>query len=102
MEDIIAVIDKLKKQGERITSLRREIITLFALKNVPLSALEIQKQLFKKGFGANKTSVYRQLVVLQKYTLIHEVQFGDRIKRYELSKKDGHHHHLVCIRCKKN
>ena len=91
----------LKNEGERITIVRREIVKIFASTSVPLSAFEIQKLLEKKRIRANKTTIYRQMAVLQKYKIVHEVRFGDRTVRYEFAKKDDHHHHLVCVRCKK-
>lgn len=94
------LITNLREQGERITPLRREIVRFFVLKNTPLSALEIQYELSQRGIQVNKTSIYRQLVVLQRYNIIHEVHFRDRTKRYELIRGGDHHHHLVCVRCK--
>ncbi len=95
------VIENLKKNGERITEVRRIMIEFFFRKNAPLSALDIQTELERRGHKSNKTTVYRQLATLLKYNLLHEVRLRDRTLRYELTTENDHHHHLVCVRCKK-
>lgn len=59
------------------------------------------KELKRKKIAANKTTVYRQLESLLKAGAVTEVRIGDRAKQYELVDSTGHHHHLVCLRCKK-
>lgn len=102
MSQTTHVITTLRDAGERITSLRRELLDLLGQSDQPWSVLDIQKQLVKRGFKPNKTTVYRQLAVLVRYQVIHEIRLHDRTKRYEISKDAlHHHHHLVCVRCKK-
>ena len=102
MSEAKQLITNLKNQGERITIIRREIITLLTESNKPLSANEIIKLLAEKRLSVNKTTVYRQLDLLQEYNMIHEIRLNDRTRRYEItSEKEEHHHHLVCLRCKK-
>ena len=93
------VIENLKKNGERITEVRRIMIEFFFRKNAPLSALDIQTELERRGHKSNKTTVYRQLATLLKYNLLHEVRLRDRTLRYELTTENDHHHHLVCLAC---
>lgn len=102
MSEARKLITNLKNQGERITIVRREIITLLTESTQPLSANEIVKLLAGRHISANKTTVYRQLDLLQGYNMIHEVRLNDRTRRYELAQENEvHHHHLVCLRCKK-
>lgn len=48
--------------------------------------------------GVNKTTIYRELSKLVLEGEAVEVDFGDGKKRYELAKKD-HHHHAICTKC---
>jgi Fe2+ or Zn2+ uptake regulation protein len=88
-------IEILKNKKQRITPGRRKIINIVCKSDYPLSAETIIKKV-----GMNKTSIYREFEFLLKQGFIQEVDFGDGTKRYEL-KDLKHHHHLICLRCKK-
>ena len=92
-------IAKLLAQGERITPVRRALIAVLSKTQEPQTQQELLRQLKKKGFKVNKTTVYRQLEALEKNGIIFAVHFTDRNKRYELMDENGHHHHLVCLKC---
>lgn len=81
----------------RDTELRRLVLLLLSKSKTPLSAKELLSSVIKRR-GFHKTSVYRQLDTLQRQSAIHEVELGDRKKRYELS-SINHHHHIVCAEC---
>jgi Fe2+ or Zn2+ uptake regulation protein len=88
-------IEILKNRKKRITPGRAKIINFFCKSSYPLAPETIVKKI-----GMNKTSIYRELEFLLKLSFIQEVDFGDGTKRYEL-KDLKHHHHLICLRCKK-
>ncbi len=99
MVQIHGALETLRLQGDRITVVKRAIIEILSQAEKPLSVLDMQKKLKAKKLLANKTTVYRQLNILVRYRLVHEIRLNERTKRYELSKKDDHHHHLVCMKC---
>lgn len=102
MSEAKQLISNLKNQGERITIVRREIVTVLTESSKPLSANEIIKLLAERRLTVNKTTVYRQLDLLREYNMIHEIRLNDRTRRFEISKEnEEHHHHLVCLKCKK-
>ena len=92
-------IEKLRDGGERITPIRTALIEILSKRQEPVTPAELLAALVKKGFNANKTTVYRQLEVLKRYTIVQEVRFTDCTKRFELVSESGHHHHLVCVHC---
>lgn len=94
-------INQLRAGGERITPIRTALIEILSKSKVPRTPQELLAELGKKGFKANKTTVYRQLETLQRFSIVHEVHFTDRTKRYELVSESGHHHHLVCLQCQR-
>lgn len=88
-------LEILKNRKKKLTPGRKKIIKIFCLAKNPLSA----KTLIEKT-GLNKTSIYREISFLLSQDFIQDVDFADRIKRHEL-KDRKHHHHLVCLKCKK-
>ena len=51
--------------------------------------------------GVNKTTICRELDFLMGKGLIKEIEFGEGKKRYEIDSGSDHHHHLICLNCKK-
>ena len=85
----------------RNTPIRTTLLKILSKIKKPITTQELLGALKEKGLKANKTTIYRQLESLRANHLANEVYFNDRNIRYELNKKDAHHHHLVCIKCKK-
>lgn len=97
MEDSNHLLNILRAQGCRITLIRKSLVKLFCQTSSPVSALDITKQL---SHPSHKTTLYRELQFLADRKIIKEVDFGDQVKRYELSGQK-HHHHAICTSCKK-
>ncbi len=95
----VQILENLKQQGSRITKVRSLVIGIFQPGSAPFSEPEIRAKLAKLGRTVNKTTVYRELEYLKTRKIIKAVDFGDGKKRYELN--GGHHHHLICTKCKK-
>ncbi len=94
------LIAKLRARGERITPLRKKVLDIFIRNGRPLSALDLVEKLKKSAIKCNKTTIYRQIEDLVRFNLLEEIQLGDRVVRYELN-TGNHHHHLVCMGCRK-
>ncbi len=92
--ELKAIVENLKNSGFRITPARQQIIKLFYDADYPVAADEILAKV-----KVNKTTVYREIETLLSQGFLTQVDFADSKKRYELSMR-GHHHHLVCMRCK--
>lgn len=95
------IVKTLRASGERMTPIRMELLNILSKSTEPRSPQELRARLEKKGFSANKTTVYRQLEMLERYGIVQSVQFADRTRRYELVSESGHHHHLVCVHCER-
>ncbi|EKD93196.1 MAG: hypothetical protein ACD_28C00209G0004 [uncultured bacterium] len=91
------LVDQLRLQGFRITKKRKALLEVFQESPQPVSALDIDEGLVKKGVNVNKTSIYRELEFLLNEKIIKQIQFNEGKKRYELI--GDHHHHLVCEKC---
>ncbi len=91
------LLEKLKKQGYRLTKPREEIVKV--LKDYPHSVQELFDELKLKKVSIDLASVYRSLELFAKMGIIQEVELGEGKKRYELIDENHHHHHLVCNNC---
>ena len=98
-ESTASILSSLGDQGFRITRLRKAIVGVFAVHDLPISADELMELLRSGETAFNRATVYREIAFLKEQGVIQEIQFlHERVKRYELASLD-HHHHLVCLRC---
>ncbi|MDR3643081.1 MAG: Fur family transcriptional regulator [Candidatus Doudnabacteria bacterium] len=94
------IIGNLKNLGARITKTRFGLLDIFTKHNLPLAEPDIRRLLNQQGKPVNKTTIYRELEALKGYGVVTQVDFGDGKIRYELAQR-RHHHHLVCVDCRK-
>lgn len=91
--------------GYRMTMPRQVILEVLSGTEKHLSAEDIHLAVRKSYPHVGLTTVYRTLELLADMGVLFKFDFGDRRARYELAEefqaKKGHHHHLVCTRCKR-
>lgn len=87
--------------GLRAGGARRAVVDLLAKQDCCLSAQEIRDALVgAPGATPGMASVYRALDTLTDLHLVHKVDLGGAVARYEPAHPDGdHHHHAVCRDC---
>ncbi|MBI5643867.1 MAG: transcriptional repressor [Deltaproteobacteria bacterium] len=101
MKDLTRITRELNKEGFRVTRIRKAMLEVFLDNHKPVSAEELMDALGRSKLAFNRTTVYRELNFLTERALIKEVRFlHERAKRYEAADL-GHHHHLICVSCKK-
>ncbi|GAA0364013.1 Fur family transcriptional regulator [Bacillus horti] len=66
-----------------------------------LSAEDVYLLLKEKSPEIGLATVYRTLELLHELKVIHKINFGDGVARYDLNAEgaDRFHHHLVCVQC---
>jgi Fe2+ or Zn2+ uptake regulation protein len=89
-------VKTLKERGFRMTPVRSSMLELFGKQHEPISA----EAICTHQPDAHKTTIYRELAFFEEQGLIRKIDFGDGIRRYELAERE-HHHHLICVSCKK-
>ncbi|MBN2482817.1 MAG: transcriptional repressor [Candidatus Omnitrophica bacterium] len=96
---------KFQGRGYRMTVPRQVILEVLSGTEKHLSAEDIYLAVQKSYPHVGLTTVYRTLELLADMGVLFKFDFGDRRARYELAEefqvKKGHHHHLVCTRCKR-
>lgn len=65
-----------------------------------LSIPEIQQILKNQGYSPNKTTIYREIKKLVSLGFLVEVFDLQDVVKYEFVFKK-HHHHFICLKCKK-
>lgn len=94
------ILENLRNDGFKITKVRSGIVEFFQHSGSPISASDLILTFAEKKIPVNKTTIYRELDFLLENGYIRGVEFGEGKKRYELA-NETHHHHLVCLKCKK-
>jgi Fur family ferric uptake transcriptional regulator len=97
-----ATLEALRRKGLRNGGARRAVIELLGDQDCCLTAQEIFDGLRGSSRRVGIASVYRVLELLASEGLVHRIDLGSGISRYEPAQAGGeHHHHLVCDTCGK-
>ncbi|HEX4645885.1 MAG TPA: Fur family transcriptional regulator [Verrucomicrobiae bacterium] len=91
--------DRLRRKSRKITGPRQAILELLRRHAHPMSSKEIFAAL-PQGH-CDLATVYRSMHLLESMKMVKRYDLGDGVARFELLAEgdDGHHHHLVCVRC---
>ncbi|MBR4153644.1 MAG: transcriptional repressor [Selenomonadaceae bacterium] len=97
---------KLSEHGYKMTPQRKEILQIFVDHSDyhHMSAEDVYNILRENKSEIGLATVYRSLDLLCELGMLVHVDFGDGCARYELNSADPkvhHHHHLICLKCKK-
>lgn len=98
MENEEKILSTIKEHHLRLTKTRRAILEMFFHQHAPLSVARILDELEKQAILVNKTTVYRELEMLQKIGIVQVLSLQDRKQYFELALR-SHHHHLICLQC---
>ena len=94
--------DALRRSGARSGAARESVIAYLSAQPCAVSAQEVLDGLRAEGRSVGIASVYRALDQLAELGLVHRIDLGEGLTRFESAQPDGeHHHHLVCGRCGK-
>ena len=98
--------EKLSERGYKMTPQRKEILKIFVEHpdSRHMSAEDVYGILRENDSEIGLATVYRALDLLSELGILVQVDFGDGCARYELNTADPkihHHHHLICLKCRK-
>lgn len=86
----------LNAAGYRRGGARTAVIELLDGQGCALSAFEIEAQLAGR---VARASVYRILEQLEELGLVTRLDLGQGLARFEPTRPDHHHHHMICDTC---
>ena len=93
------IYDQFKHKGVRLTKIRKILVRFLFEAQAPICAYRLRHLFLENHLKVDRTTIYRQLILLEKNGLIRKLYFIDCVPYYELSQ--DHHHHLICLKCKK-
>lgn len=86
---------RLSAAGQRYTGARRRLVEILVGTGHPVAIPEIMRRR-----GLAQSSVYRNLVDLERAGVVRRIATEEEHGRYELAEDlTGHHHHLMCSSC---
>ena len=98
----IAILKRyLDEKGLKSTQQRDFIAFAFFRTNTHISLDELLSKVRRKNARLGYATVYRTMKLLVDCGLAVERQFGDGQTRYENRPEDGHHDHIICLKCAK-
>jgi Fe2+ or Zn2+ uptake regulation protein len=96
------ILKILKEKKLSNTGPRKKILEILMNGHMPLSVQEICEKLEEEGLCFNESTVYRNLQKFLEVDLVQTFTLNDGVARFEFIKgQKNHHHHIVCIKCKK-
>ena len=98
------LIEELQKNGYKLTNQRLAVIEMFSqFDNRHLTCEEIYDAIRAKYSDISLATVYRVIKLLCELDLLHKLELGDGISRYEVNMDAGKHahHHMICTVCGK-
>jgi Fur family ferric uptake transcriptional regulator len=95
-------MERLRSQAGRVTRSRRGVIEALVRLQRPSTPREIADAV---GEGScDLATVYRSMALFEKLGMVHRIDLGDGLARFEIADNDPHghhHHHLVCRECER-
>lgn len=91
----------LRDRGLKYTGERKALIQEVLSNDSHFEAEQLLIALRQAGQRVAKATVYRTLPLLVQCGIIKQVQFGDKITRYEHTFGQDPHDHMVCRRCRR-
>jgi Fe2+ or Zn2+ uptake regulation protein len=89
-------LQRLRADGQRYTSGRRNLVSLLEATDRPLTIGE----LLERDPALAQSSAYRNLAVLERAGVVNRLVTNDEFARFELAEDlTEHHHHLICSSC---
>jgi len=96
--------ENFAQNGLRLTTPRKAVIDILSEDINHPTVEEIYLQVHKRYPSIGMMTVYRTLDLLVEWEIVHKFVFSEGKARFELTEHPkglGHHHHLICQKCKK-
>ena len=95
MYNLQSVVQQLQEQSYRITPSRLAVVKAVLDRSGHFSVDDI----LNRVPGVGRATVFRTIKLLSEMDMLCRVLLEDGSLRYRVSRRQGHHHHLVCVSC---
>ncbi|MDR5682762.1 MAG: Fur family transcriptional regulator [Armatimonadota bacterium] len=94
--------DDLRRHGLRVTPQRTAILDAIRRAGRPLTARDVWERVRAAHPRMSLDTVYRNLVALAGLGVVGQIHLQNQeVARFEFQGPRSHHHHAVCLRCRK-
>ncbi len=93
-------MERLRSQAGRVTQSRQTVLEALRQLHRPSTPKQIAEATGRQG--CDLATVYRSMALFERMGLVHRIDLGDGLARFEIADADPHghhHHHLVCRQC---
>jgi len=91
----------LRSRALKYTSERRTLLLEVLRNNEHFEAEQLLISMRHAGKRIAKATIYRTLPLLVDCGVVKQVQFGEKLARYEHTFGQGPHDHMICLRCRR-
>ncbi|MFW5999346.1 MAG: Fur family transcriptional regulator [Halanaerobiaceae bacterium] len=92
--------NRLSEQNYRLTTQRKDILRiLIDNPGEHFSAEQLLEEVKAVNPDIGMATIYRNLELFCQLGIVHQLDFNNSYKFYELNIENEHHHHLVCRNC---
>jgi Fur family ferric uptake transcriptional regulator len=95
MYNLESIVQRLEEQRYRITPSRLAVVTAVLERSGHFSVDDILSQVP----GVGRATVFRTMKLLSEMGMLCRVLLEDGSLHYRVSRRQDHHHHLVCVSC---
>ena len=95
MYKLKSVVQRLEEQSYRITPARLAVVKAVLARSGHFSVDDI----LGRVPGVGRATVFRTMKLLSEMGMLCRVLLEDGSLRSRVSRRQGHHHHLVCVSC---
>lgn len=96
--DVKKAIKKLKKNGYKTTTRRKDILSYFEKEDGYRTAKELQQFMINKYKGISLDTVYRNLHLYDEMDILESTELNGE-KHFRMKCATHHHHHFICSGC---
>lgn len=101
MPDINMILERLDRDGYRLTGQRRAVMEVIMARPAPFTSSDLLEDMRQQAPGIGRATVFRTLDLLSRLGVVQRIHTdadGGPCHAY-LACDTSHHHHLICNRC---
>ena len=100
-EDLSPHAQRLRKAGYKLTNARMTVLHILEQSTGHITSGEILDRVNEVDPGIGRASVFRTLDLLSRLAIVRPTYSGSSSTPNYVLLPDGHHHHIVCVNCRR-
>lgn len=92
-------IERLKTAGYKLTKARLTVLHVIEQAHGHITSAEVLEQVAAQDRAIGRASVFRTLELLTRLSIVRPTYIDSSMTPYYVLLPQGHHHHIICMRC---